>query len=60
MDYNQDTMLRKIFIISFLSIILFSQSAFRTHVMNAAPSPYDLIAEVNGYRVSMGLYELES
>jgi LysM repeat protein len=58
MDYNQDTMLRKLFIISFLSIILFSQSAFRPQVINAAPSPYDLIAEVNNYRAIMGLYAL--
>ena len=58
MDYNQDTMLRKFYLISFLTIILFSQSAFRSQVKNAAPSPYDLIAEVNSYRVSMGLYAL--
>jgi LysM repeat protein len=58
MDYNQDTMLRKFYLICFLTIILFSQSAFRSQVMNAAPSPYDLIAEVNSYRVSMGLYAL--
>ena len=51
-------MLRKFYLISILTIILFSQSAFRSQVKNAAPSPYDLIAEVNSYRVSMGLYAL--
>ncbi len=58
MDYNQFTMLQKSVYISFLIIILVTQSAFRSMEHLFAPSPYDLISEVNAYRISMGLYAL--
>jgi uncharacterized protein YkwD len=58
MDYNQNTMHRKIFYITLLTIILFTQSSFRLESKLSAPSPYELIDTVNAYRIANGLYAL--
>ncbi len=51
-------MLRKSIYFSLFIIILLTQTAFRSREHLSAPSSYDLIAEVNAYRISMGLYAL--
>lgn len=58
MDYNHVDMPKKSIYIIILLIILFTQTALTINKPVSAPGPYDLIAEVNAYRLSMGYYAL--
>ncbi|MBA4421186.1 MAG: hypothetical protein C0391_08555 [Anaerolinea sp.] len=58
MHYNQVAMLPKMSRLFLLIIITLTQTAFVLSASLQAPSAYDLIVEVNSYRLSMGYYAL--
>jgi uncharacterized protein YkwD/LysM repeat protein len=58
MHYNQNAMRKKSLVFLLLLIITLTQTASSLPARLAAPSPYDLIAEVNAYRVANGYWAL--
>jgi len=58
MHYNQNAMRNRLPVFLLLLIITLTQTASSLPARLTAPSPYDLIAEVNAYRVANGYWAL--
>jgi len=58
MDYNHHVNRSKYFIAFLMIFVMITQTSASVSAAQSAPSGYDLVAEVNAYRLSQGYYAL--